>query len=66
MEILLDAGCDPRIRNKGKLRPVDLVEAREKEVRLALQKAEVALFAGGDVVEEDEDEGVDGPGSESD
>ena len=66
VEILLDAGCDPRIRNKGKLRPVDLVEAREKEVRLALQKAEVALFAGGDVVEEDEDEGVDGPGSESD
>ena len=66
VEILLDAGCDPRIRNKGKLRPVDLVEAREKEVRLALQKAEVALFAGGDVVEEDEDEGVDGPGSETD
>ncbi|KAK3047891.1 hypothetical protein LTR09_010716 [Extremus antarcticus] len=65
VEILLDAGCDPRIRNKAKLRPVDLVDGRLGEVRGWLQKAEMAMTAGGDVVDEDEDD--DGrPGSESD
>lgn len=66
VEILLDAGCDPRIRNKAKLRPVELLDPRNKDVRGALQRAEFAMTAGGDVVDEDEDDGRDGPGSESD
>jgi ankyrin repeat protein len=67
VEILLDAGCDPRIRNKAKLRAVDLLDPRNTDVRGALQRAEVAMTAGGDVVDEDEDDdGRDGPGSESD
>lgn len=54
-----------RIRNKSKQRPIDLVEPRNTELRTLLQKAEVAMLAGDDVVDEDEDE-RDGPGSESD
>lgn len=54
-----------RIRNKGKLRPIELVDPRNTELRNILQKAEMAMTAGGDVVDEDEDE-PDGPGSESD
>ena len=53
VEILVDAGCDPRIRNKGKLRPIDLVDPRNTELRNVLQKAEMAMMAGDDVVDED-------------
>ncbi|KAK5173897.1 uncharacterized protein LTR77_002578 [Saxophila tyrrhenica] len=66
VEILLDAGCDPRIRNKAKLRPVDLVDRGKVGVRQVLQKAEMGVMAGGDVVDEDEDDRPNGPGSESD
>ena len=65
VEILLDAGCDPRLRNKAKLRPVDLADPRNMELRTMLQKAEYTMLAGDDVVAEDDDE-VDGSGSESD
>ena len=54
-----------RIRNKAKLRPIDLVDPRNTDLRSTLQKAEMAVMAGDDVVDEDEDE-PDGPGSESD
>ena len=66
VEILVDAGCDPRIRNKAKLRPIDLVDPRNTELRQVLQKAELTMMAGDDVVDEDEDDRRDGPGSESD
>lgn len=56
---------EDRIRNKGKLRPIDLVDPRNAELRAVLQKAELAMLAGDDVVDEDEEE-PDGPGSESD
>lgn len=65
VDILVDAGCDPRIRNKAKLRPFDLVDPRNTELRKMLQKAEFAMMAGGDVVEEDDD-GPTGSGSDSD
>ena len=65
VDILVDAGCDPRIRNKAKQRPIDLVDPRNTELRSVLQKAEMAILAGDDVVDEDDDE-PDGPGSESD
>ncbi|KAL5116864.1 hypothetical protein ACEQ8H_005216 [Pleosporales sp. CAS-2024a] len=64
-EILLDAGCDPRIRNKAKLKPVELVDPRNTELRSIFQKAEFAMQAGGDVVEEDDD-GPTGSASDSD
>ena len=54
-----------RIRNKAKLRPIDLADPRNTDLRRSLQKAELAMMAGDDVVDEDEDE-PDGPGSESD
>lgn len=64
MEIV-DADVTCRIRNKAKLRPIDLVDPRNKDLRTALQTAEMAMTAGGDVVDEDEDQ-PNGPGSESD
>ncbi|KAL0256866.1 hypothetical protein SLS55_007675 [Diplodia seriata] len=66
VDILVDAGCDPRIRNKAKLRPFDLVDPRNAELRKMLQRAEFAMTAGGDVVEEDDDDGPTGSGSDSD
>jgi ankyrin repeat protein len=65
VEILLDAGCDPRIRNKAKLKPLELVDPRNTELRSILQKGEFSMQAGGDVVEEDDD-GPTGSGSDSD
>ncbi|KAF2229813.1 hypothetical protein EV356DRAFT_580523 [Viridothelium virens] len=66
VEILIDAGCDPRSRNKAKLRPFDLVDPRNSELRGLLQKAEFQMMAGGDVVNEDEEEEEGGAGSASD
>jgi hypothetical protein len=65
VEILLDAGCDPRIRNKAKLKPIELADPRNAELRSILQKGEFNMMAGGDVVQEDND-GPTGSGSESD
>ncbi|KAH8719218.1 ankyrin repeat domain-containing protein [Phaeosphaeriaceae sp. PMI808] len=65
VEILLDAGCDPRIRNKAKLKPVELADPRNTELRSILQKGEFAMQAGGDVVVEDDD-GPTGSASDSD
>ncbi|GAM84805.1 hypothetical protein ANO11243_028060 [Dothideomycetidae sp. 11243] len=64
VEILIDAGCDPRIRNKAKLRPFELTDPRNTELRSMLRKAEFAMLAGDDVVQEDSDDG--GPPSDSD
>lgn len=70
VDFLTDAGADPRIRNKAKLKPLELVDPRNKELRAQLQKAEFSLMAGSDVVdtkaEEEEAEGPTGSGSESD
>ncbi|PSK60264.1 hypothetical protein B9Z65_1162 [Elsinoe australis] len=63
-EILIDAGCDPRIRNKAKLKPFDLVDPRNTALRSMLQKAEFTMVAGDDVVQDDSDDG--GPASDSD
>ena len=68
VELLLDAGADAKIRNKAKLKPVDLVDPRNENLRSTLQTAEYAQIAGDDVVEEDneEEQGVAGSGSDSD
>ena len=58
---------DFRIRNKAKLRPFDLVDPRNTELRGLLRKAEFTIMAGNDVVEEEEEEGDNGEaGSASD
>lgn len=55
-----------RIQNKAKLKAFELVDPRNTELRIILQKAEFAQMAGDDVVkEEDEDEGPTGSGSDS-
>lgn len=65
VDILVDAGCDPRIRNRAKLRPFDLLDPRNAVCRDVLRNAEMTMMAGDDVV--DEDEPADGgEGSESD
>lgn len=56
VDILIDAGCDTRIRNKAKLKPVELVDPRNSELKGVLQKAEFAMLAGDDVVRDDDDE----------
>ncbi|KAI9812150.1 MAG: hypothetical protein M1827_004816 [Pycnora praestabilis] len=64
--LLLDAGADPRVRNKAKLKPYELVDPRNAELRSILQKAEFATMAGNDVVDvKDEDEGPTGSASDS-
>jgi len=67
VEILVDAGCDPRIRNKGKMKAVDLVDPRNEALRGFLRRAEVMMVemeAGGDVVQDGE-EGGSGPESDN-
>jgi len=41
-----------RSRNKAKLRPVDLSDPRNTELKQMLQKAEFTFLAGDDVVDE--------------
>ncbi|KAI9750066.1 MAG: hypothetical protein M4579_006618 [Chaenotheca gracillima] len=65
VDLLLDAGADPRIRNKAKLKAMDLVDPANKDLRSALQKAEFTMNAGNDVVDEDEDDGPTGSASDS-
>ena len=62
--ILADTRC--RIRNKAKLKPFELVDPRNTELRGILQKAEFAMMAGDDVVDDEEDEqGPTGSASDS-
>ncbi|MCJ1387708.1 hypothetical protein MMC18_000551 [Xylographa bjoerkii] len=66
VELLVEAGADIRLRNKAKLRPIELVDPRNAELRAILQRAEYAEMAGNDVVDEDEeDEGPTGSASDS-
>lgn len=70
VEILVDAGCDPRIRNKAKMKAVELVEPRNEALRDFLRRAEFALMEGGDDVvaadDFDEEHGAGGVDSASD
>ncbi|KAL8801507.1 MAG: hypothetical protein Q9182_004410 [Xanthomendoza sp. 2 TL-2023] len=65
-DLLIDAGADPRIRNKAKQKPVDLVDPKNKHLREVLQKAEYSMTVGDDVVVLDpKDEGPTGSASDS-
>lgn len=48
-----------RIRNKAKLKAVELVDSRNAALRGVLQRAEFAIMAGNDVVVEDDDDDFD-------
>ncbi|KAI4115892.1 MAG: hypothetical protein LQ345_003598 [Seirophora villosa] len=63
-DLLIDAGADPRIRNKAKLRPMDLVDPKNADLRNVLQKAEYSMTVGDDVVVRDA-EGPTGSASDS-
>ena len=65
VEILLDAGCDPRLRDKFGQKAVDICDPRNEETRGVLRRGEMALVEGEALVEEDEEE-EEGPASDSD
>ena len=65
VELLLDAGADPRIRNKAKLKAAELVDPRNQALKDMLNKAEFQQMAGNDVVVESDEEGG-GSASDSD
>ena len=65
VDILLDAGCDPRLRDKHKQKAVDICDPRNESCRGALRRGEMALQEGEALVHEDEDdEGGSGPPSD--
>jgi hypothetical protein len=59
VEILLDAGADPRVRNKAGLKPGELADPRNEGLRNLLRKAEYAMQVGDDVVQDEEDDDGD-------
>ena len=54
-----------RIRNRAKLRALELVDPRNSSLRNTLQKAEFAITAGNDVVHEGDEDGATGSASDS-
>ena len=54
------------MRNKAKSKPMDLVDPANSELRTILQKAEFAMVAGDDVIDEDDEGGPTGSASDSD
>jgi pentatricopeptide repeat protein len=64
IEMMCEAGCDPRVKNKHGLKPADLILPHYKDIKSTLQRAEYVLSE--EVQnEEAEDEESDGP-SDSD
>lgn len=51
---MLEAGSSPRIKNKGGLTPVQLVDPRNGELKEIIQKHEYASLNAGDFVNADE------------
>ncbi|WEW55254.1 hypothetical protein PRK78_000683 [Emydomyces testavorans] len=64
VKMMLDAGCDPRVRNKSGKKPIDFTIPQYKEVKLALQKAEYALQEGVEHEPENEDSDEETSGSD--
>ncbi|KTW32758.1 uncharacterized protein T551_00243 [Pneumocystis jirovecii RU7] len=44
VESLINAGADPRIKNKMKQKPIDLVDRKNNDIQSILKKAELAYF----------------------
>ncbi|KAA8912733.1 ankyrin repeat-containing domain protein [Sphaerosporella brunnea] len=64
-ELLLDAGADPRVRNKQKMKPLDVTDPRDTKLRKALVNGEYTITAGNDLVDADDLENDAGSGGES-
>lgn len=62
VDLLLDAGADPRVRSKGGRKALDMVDPSDEDLKKMLREAEWKIVAGADVVQEDDD---GGSGSES-
>ncbi|KAF3917172.1 hypothetical protein ABW20_dc0102436 [Dactylellina cionopaga] len=77
VDLLVDAGADPRLKNSGQQKPVDLVDPSCEEVRDSLKKAEVTYTIQAEIQREtalhhaqaghdiDDDEAGSGPASDS-
>ncbi|KAK9321674.1 ankyrin repeat-containing domain protein [Lipomyces orientalis] len=65
VDMLVDAGCDPRIRNKQKDKPIDLVLPTNPELRKILQGAEMAAMMGPTGEDQEVGQDVEDSGSES-
>lgn len=70
VEMMIEAGADPRIKNKQGLKPIDLADTSNQDLYDTLKGAELALLYKPDVNEADEGidgtAGNDGDGQESD
>ncbi|EEQ28113.1 ankyrin repeat protein [Microsporum canis CBS 113480] len=70
LEMMLEAGCDPRIRNKKGQKPADCVMPQYNQMRTALMKVEYMMQEGqgveGQGQDADEDEPSDGPSDDED
>lgn len=53
------------MRNKAKQKPIDVVDQRNTDLKSSLERAEYAILAGDDVVNDDDDANGNG-GSASD
>ncbi|KAF3924100.1 Tankyrase-1 [Orbilia brochopaga] len=74
IHLLTDAGADPRLRNRGGQKPIDLVDPQYPEIREMLRKAEFAMVVQAEIAREtathqgngdDDDEAGSGPASDS-
>ncbi|KAI0756448.1 ankyrin [Daedaleopsis nitida] len=67
VESLLDAGADPKIKDKNGDTPLTLVSEDDTEVRALLRKSQAqASIAQSDVANDDDDDDEEGSGSGSD
>ncbi|CAG8683720.1 7560_t:CDS:2, partial [Dentiscutata heterogama] len=62
VQLLIDNGADPRIQNKNKQRPIQLVDSGNQELKNLLQKATLAHQVDtSDIAQDDSDEDGDPP-----
>jgi len=58
--MMIEAGSDPRLRNKANLTPYQLVDPRNEKLRAQLQDAVDVVQNQGDYIEDVEEGGYDG------
>ncbi|OXV08127.1 hypothetical protein Egran_04110 [Elaphomyces granulatus] len=63
VEMMCDAGCDPRVKNKHGQKPIDIVFGDYTDIKLILRNAEYIFTEG---VQKDSDDSDEADGSDSD
>jgi hypothetical protein len=63
VEMMCDAGCDPRIKNKHGQKPIEIVYGDFTDIKLTLRNAEYIFTEG---VHKDPDDSDEADGSDSD